>query len=295
MGDLAFRTPGALALLIAASSGVLTNNILNKNFPAPKAPAGLKPRRLVLRESPDTPEEGTKMAAEDIADATEGLLRTVLAFPGIENSELPDLVKAAAAGNLDGLLSAADHNSDALFGFAKQAKATGSKAAQELAIGWLVREPEIAEAVKLAAALEFAEACPLAMALAAGADEEMQVELIKLAAEFCRAARSAIWSAGPLPEMSKQALDLTDALRMGLESGKPEENLGSGASEDSSDSSGTHPTTVEAQGSKAKALLAQNRDVIDEIMQPKPTAGGSPALQKHPVPRASPAAVSPAF
>jgi hypothetical protein len=287
LGDMAFRAPGALALLIAASSGALTDKILTKNFPSPKAPSGLKPRRLVLRESPDTPEEVEKVASEDFDDAAEGLLRLVLEFPGVERSELPDLVKAAAAGAVDGLLAAADRGAEEMVAFAKQAKTTDSKQAKELALGWLVREPELAEAVKLAAALEFADACPLAMSLARGADEDTQADLIKLAAEFCRATRAAIWSNPPLPETTKEALDLTDALRLGLDAGKPEENLVSGASEDSSDSV-SKPTVVEAQGSKAKALLAKNQDVIDEIMQPNST-------NKLKAPNASPAAVAPAL
>jgi len=302
MGDLLFRTPGALAILLGASSGVLADRLLTKNFPSPKAPSGMKPKRLVLRESPDAAEEdvGTKTASADMDDAFEGLLRTVLALPGIEHSELPDLVKAAADGDLDGLLSASDHNTDALFGFAKQAKDTGSAEARELAIGWLVREPEIADAVKLAAALEFAEACPLAMTLGAAADPETQKDLIKLAAEFCRVVRAGIWSdvTNPLrlpaiAEVSKQAYDLTDALRMSLmEAGRPEENLSSGASEDSTDSTGAIATRVEARGSKARALLSQNRDAIDEILQLKPS---KTTPKKTPDPSASPAAVAPAF
>lgn len=288
--DFVVRSPIALALLAGTSSGVLTNSILNKNFPAPKAPAGLKPKRLVLRDSPD--EDETKQAAI-LDDAAEGLLRTVLEFPEIGRSELPDLVKAAASGDIDGMLAAADQGVDALAAFSKSAKENPSPAARELAIGWLVREPELAEAVKLAAALEFANACPLMVTLAAGADEETASDLIKLAAAFCQEYRATLNITIPRTlsksaEVSKQAYDLTDALRMGLESGKPEENLGSGASEDSTDAGGQRPA-VEAQGAKAKALLAKNQDVIDEILEPNSPGG---AVKPRPQTQPSTSAVS---
>jgi hypothetical protein len=293
MLDVAIRSPIALSLLTGVGSGVLTNSILNKNFPAPKAPSGLKPKRLVLRDSPD--EDETKQAAI-LDDAAEGLLRTVLEFPDSERSELPDLVKAAAAGDIDGLLAAADKGVDALAAFAKSAKVNPSPEARELAIGWLVREPELAPVIKLAAALEFANACPLMVTLAAGADEETASDLIKLAAAFCQESRTALNVTIPRTlsksaEVSKQAYDLTDALRMGLEAGKPEENLGSGASEDSTDSVGQRPM-VEAQGAKAKAMLSKNQDVIDDILEPNsPTPEG----QARPRTKSSPSAVAPAF
>ncbi len=287
--DLLLRSPIVVALLTAAGTGVLADRVMDKNFPAPKSPAGMRPKRLVFRDHPETPEEvAEKQASEDLDDGYEGLLRTVLEFPEVAaHSELPDLVKCAAAGLVGELLEASDKGIEHLWGFAKQAAATCQKEDRNLAIGWLVRDPELSEAVKLAAAIEFANACPTIMALARGADVETQEELVKLASEYCRAVR---YSSKVKTPNVKSAYDLTDALKLGLEAGKPEDSLISGQSEDSTDSV-PKSTSVEAEGAEAKELVSKNQDVIDDILEPK--GPGTPRTKS--VQHATPSAVAPAY
>ncbi len=274
--DKALAMPGVATLLLAASSGVLTNKILDKNFPAPKAPASIRPRRLVLRDQPPVEEEEEvreKAAAE--ADASEGLLAMVLAHREAgEASGLGDLLKAAAAGRTEEILHASDEGIDTMFEVVKSAGVPEPTTAlqRDLATGWLVREPEIAEAIKLAAALEFSNAYPMAMAMASAVPADMQDDMIKLSALFRQYYRAASHEEAALPQI-KSAYGVSDALQEALQAvrkDRPEDQLDSGESADSTES----PVKVEAKGPKAKAMLVQNRDAIDEILttpgKPKP-------------------------
>jgi hypothetical protein len=272
--DHLLESPAALSLLLIASSGVLADRVLDKNFPAPKAPASLRPRRLVLRDEPPQTEDPAVVAEKQAneADAAEGMLALVLANKeAADKSGLGDLIKAAAAGRTQEILHASDEGPETLFSVVKSAGVDEPMTAlqRDLATGWLVREPELAPLVKLAAAIEFVEAYPMAMVLARQATQEQADGLLKLAALYRQCYRAEQHANSALPNV-KSAYGLEDVLAQALQGVKPEapeQKLTSGESSDSNEST----TKVEAQGPVAKKLLAKNRDVIDEVLTPGPS------------------------
>lgn len=220
--------PLAVLMATALGSGVITNNLLNKHFPAPKAPVTGGPKRMVIRETPINGEDDeTEMEkSQSVHDeACECLLRNVLGLPeAAEASGLADLVKAAAAGRTGEILAASDEGAEALEESIKSAAAPSCQARQDLAIGWLVRDEEIADYVKVAAAIEFAAAFPNFCQLAKNLPEETQDNLVKIAAlsnAFLRSQRYAHLK--PLPMVKGAMIRLPDSIRAKLEQAKEDD------------------------------------------------------------------------
>jgi hypothetical protein len=265
LADKVFAAPAVATLLAMVGSGVLTDRILDKNFPAPKAPNSLRPRRLVLRDAPPAKVEEDEEQEKVAADAAEGLLASVLAVPeSAQASGLGDLVKAAAAGRTEEILQASDEGFETMMALTKSAGVeTFTELQRDLATGWLVREPELAPVVKLAAAIEFAGTFPLAMTLAREVPDEMKDDMVKFAALFRQWDRVSRHEQTTLPVV-KSAYGIADALQDAISATHstevPEDNLTAG---ESSDSTGVK---VEAQGVQAKELLAKKHDVIDQVL-----------------------------
>lgn len=221
--------PLAVLMATALGSGVITNNLLNKHFPAPKTPHTGGPKRMVIREAPinGEDEENTEMEkSQSIHDeACECLLRNVLGLPdAAEASGLADLVKAASAGRTGEILAASDEGAEALEESIKNASAPSCQGRQDLAIGWLVRDEEISPYVKMAAAVEFAAAFPNFCQIAMNLPEDLQADLVKTAAlsnAFLRAQRYSHLK--PLPMIKGAMVRLPDSIRAKLEQSKEDD------------------------------------------------------------------------
>lgn len=279
----------AAALLVALASGVLTNKTLDKQFPQAKSPMSNRPKRLVVRETPYD-EEGMIKEQSINDDAYEGLLRTVLELPdSASKSGLGDLVKAAAAGRTEEILRSSDVDPDLTFDLVKGASST-CQVKTDLAIGWLIRDPETAEFVKLSAALEFFEnktgaaLCAFARQL----PEELHDDLIKSAAAFCAESRKERYAGyGYSIEVEKQAsspFNLVDALGEALVGGHkgvkddveegsderdPELVLGNSTSVASDSAGHKSGPLVQTRGANAKKFSDTNKDMIDDIFSPQ--------------------------
>jgi hypothetical protein len=283
LGNMIYTVPAA-ALLTALASGVLTNKVLDKQFPLPQRAQSTRPKRLVVREEP----EEDMIKSQSLNDeAYEGLLRTVLEFPGtVELSGLADLVKAAAAGRCEEILRASDESPDTAFEMVKGASSDVPGIKSDLAIAWLVREPETAPWVKLAAALEFFDNAPIFCALARELDEDAQEQAVKLAAEFCQHSRAERYRKHVQEDFTaavKSANQLVDILQNALEGGAPagaNKDVAEGADErdpevvlgnTSSIDSREDPDklSLHTRGNKARKFADTNKDLIDDVFAPE--------------------------
>lgn len=156
--------PVALPLLLALASGVVTNEVLKSKFGTPK-PKIKPPKRIEVVEKPaDDQDEYTKAAyyPEDMVDdASEFLLRMTLANP-CENSDLTNLVKAAAMGG-----QRAIKDTVMIIGFEKaMGMVKGASAqmpdplAEHLAVCYLNKSARLKYGTRLLAAGEFVEQYP---------------------------------------------------------------------------------------------------------------------------------------
>lgn len=156
--------PVALPLILALASGVVTNEVLKSKFGTPK-PKIKPPKRIEVVDKPaDDQDEYTKMAGypeEMEDDASEFLLRMTLANP-CENSDLTNLVKAAAMGGQraikDTVMTIGFQNT---LGMVKGASAQmPDPLAEHLAICYLNKSARLKHGTRLVAAGEFVEQYP---------------------------------------------------------------------------------------------------------------------------------------
>lgn len=278
----------AAALLVALTSGVLSHKVLDKQFPAVQSPRKNRPRRMVIREVEPTatPDGGMikeQSAQEDMADAYEHLIRTVISHPDSgAASGLLDLVKAAAAGRTEEILRASDDSMETVFEVVKGAADT-TDFRKDLAIAWLAREPELMPSVVKLAAAEYREVAPVFCAMAACLDDEGQEAAVKAAADFCRVYRFDKYAQGrDLSHLehvkAASALDVAGLLQSALESSDTEENGDEAKDQRDPELQLGGTTAVESQptrpdistrGEEAKRFLERNKDHIDDIFSPE--------------------------
>ena len=251
----------ALMLATGVGSGVLTNSLLERHFPAPRPPDRMMPKRLVVRE---TPEDDGMIKEQSVREdtAAAGLLSIILAIPeAAEASGLGDLVKAASEGRTEEILAASDISSIAMFETVRGAVGSSDPLRKEAAVAWLVREPELGPAIKLAAAIEFRNAFPLFCSVAAAAPTDWHEDLVKLAADYYRLELTNRYG-----ETEKSAAAVADllGLREGLEDSPP----GTVSGEDSNDPS---PTQIMAQPAVAP-VVDQHLAGLTQILNPNGVA-----------------------
>lgn len=283
----------ALPLFLLLTSGLLSYETMKKQFPEVKPAQGSQAPRLVVRRLPASPSpaelpspqdepmrEGEGMVKLQSADADEHLFRQVLELP--QADYLRALVDAACVPTgPETILKAASEGR--LFHFEKGEKANAMT--RNCAISWLIRDAELAPAIKLACAAEIFETAPVLVALGhVAADLGLADDMRKLAALHTAALRpdwSGIKAASvmaaqpqaPVDTMQDPAL-VADVLRQALSSGKlsqgdPQETVMSLDSEESSNRTQTGSAPVESEADK---------DIIDEVLAPKSLGGAaSPA------------------
>lgn len=301
VGDHVLGVAGALPLLLLLASGAGTYHTLNQKFPAPSANKTPRPRRLVVQDPAADLEAQEGMIKEQAlqAELDESTLRTVLAMPGVAaESGLGDVAKCAAHGKTNELLTALGENVELMFAFAKEAAAAlpqPSRFRSDMAIGWLVNDPEIGPTITKLAAAEFFEAAPSFISLGAAALESDDGEdLVKLAAVYNAAARAEYYamdvrpaapdrpkSAGFLPQVA-----MADVLRSTLESqadlpdnredeDDPRVTVVTQASEDSTENKSDGDRKPQARprvttkSVRTRRWVEENKDVVDDILAPK--------------------------
>lgn len=154
-----------LALFLAAlGSGVVTNRMLQKQFPAVKNPNRNRPRKVVVRSQNSLGGVDDRALTSDqpiTPDALEGLVRTDLQMPKVANADcsLADLVGAVASGRgeefRDNLRT---HGLEIALDLVKGARhEKASNLHRNMAITWVCTDPMVSEAIQPLVAAEFQE------------------------------------------------------------------------------------------------------------------------------------------
>lgn len=154
-----------LALFLAAlGSGVVTNRMLQKQFPAVKNPNRNRPRKVVVRSQNDLGGTDDTTLVQDkpiTPDAMEGLVRTDLQMPKVANADcsLADLVGAVAAGRGEEFRdNLAVHGLEVALDLVKGARFEKvSSLNRNLAITWICTDPMVSTAMQPIVAAEFQE------------------------------------------------------------------------------------------------------------------------------------------
>jgi hypothetical protein len=199
--------PVASALLLALASGVLTNHMLDKTFPAIEKPKFKRPRRIVLREvqvnkkdnekadalavtetNPyaNTPIKEQQKVATFVGDELDGLdyvANIVMSQPGFDRkSELPDLVGAVASGRANEFFKVAHElGHDAAFSVIKGASDVLNDNNRVMAIAATLRSPLVGPIAQTMVAAEAFDMFPNHCKMARYFDETTEKALFALA------------------------------------------------------------------------------------------------------------------
>ncbi len=271
-----------LALLLTAlGGGVVTNKILQKQFPVVKSPNRGKPRKIVIRTAGEETVEQPKSGVTP--DALEGLTRTVMAKQArAQISGLQDLVCAIAKGRADEIdrMFYSGGGVEGVFGIVKGASNTlPNPVACNMALTVLCSDPLYKYAFAPIIASEYYDMASHWCKLAGHVDEEFKGDLYGLVEAFPHELRKSQF-ANLLPAGVKQAasLDLMDptmlamALRQTLNTGDPGKTPmdtgGNSASSVDSDSYVSDANPVfEVDDASAELFRKQNQDVLSNAIK----------------------------
>lgn len=276
-----------MALLSALGSGVVTNKILQKQFPAQQSAfAGRKgPKRIVIRTMPESDDTVSP-------DATENLLRQNLANKKVAKaSGLGDLVSAVAQGRgpeLKSLLSDYTGSTEAInmmFDSVKGASLTKTSSVnRNLAVTWLVTDPLLSQALTPVIAAEYYDWVPHCK-IAAHIDPEWHQDLMRLTESVMQETRQSIFA--PLlkklasREQIKSATSIlsnpiaskfivADAVNRMLLNHQPQDQdsavpTTATTSEDSSGGGQAQSPDFEVDDADAQDFLNHNKDTLDQV------------------------------
>lgn len=178
--------PLALGALLALASGVVTNKILEKQFPKPTDPAKTRPSTLDVRIERAVRGVDTSVPAIDVevvepsTESSEALMRQSLAKTA---SVVTDLVCMVASGRGYELKQAVeDYGWEHAAELCKRANTDKGPAAwkKHLAISALAHDPILSPGVTFIAAAENLEDSPGMVKVAAYVDEEFSNDLVNL-------------------------------------------------------------------------------------------------------------------
>jgi hypothetical protein len=191
VAELSWSAPVAFALLSAIAAGALTNKALDKTFPSIKKPKDISPKRIVVRKSPqkDQEVEEEKMAYDNVSaseqadDALEFLVHLCMGSKSASQSELVDIVHAAAEGRGPDLTThileyGFESAMDTIKG-ASDSKITPIQ--KQCAISYCVKSAALNPIVSLLAAAEYTDMAPKFTKVASLQTEECVTTLIKIA------------------------------------------------------------------------------------------------------------------
>ncbi len=271
-----------MALLAAMGSGVVTNRILQKQFPPIKDPNRDRPKRIVIRSAPPEPAP----APEESPEATEALLRTQLGnSKAAAASGFADLVNFAAMGKcaqIREVLSRPQTHNVALLmrTVAGARRVKTSSVHRNLALSWLAYDPLVSQSIRPLLAAEFYDWGGGLTKLSSYLDREDRAvgdALVGIAQEVTRSMRQAAYapvlsrvkSAGPgsLPGPFK-AVFMADAVRKLMESNQDGELTANGhnnipASQDS-------PSLVDhlaVEDPDAEQFVQQNQHLLESALR----------------------------
>lgn len=183
---------GYLAALMAAlGSAVITNRVLQKQFPAIKPPNRDKPRKIVLRTGK---EEAAVEAPDKVTpDMVEGMMHTHLQqTKAASESGFADLVAAAAQGRCNEIYNNS-WDLDLMFDTVKGARFTKVSSFHErLAVTWLSNQPQISAAITPLLAAELQTTTPGWHKLASHIEPEFHDDLANYFADLVPEWRNAV-------------------------------------------------------------------------------------------------------
>lgn len=278
------------ALLAALGSGVITNRILQKQFPATEDPNRDRPRRIVIRSAnkagvPEGDDQSFTPKSES-PEAIESLLRTQMGnSKAASASGFGDLVNAAAAGQCDYIrsqLERGNSNGVALMFSAIDGSEyiKTSSVNRNLALSWVAHDPLVSSAIGPVLAAEFYDWASGICKLAGYIDQEdpaMGDALVGVAEEVTKlmrrggyakvAAHAKLAEHDGLPGPFK-AVFMADALKKLLESGQEGEAQipSTGNIPSSTDSPTMHGVNMEIQDDDAANFVQKNRNLVENSM-----------------------------
>lgn len=172
--------PGALAVILGLSTAAVTNNVLKKTFPTPKAPGRRGPRRVVIR---DLDKDASARDGIEETDGEEFMVRLLMAEKSASLSGFQDLVHAIGQGRHDEMATAlVEFGLDTVHDMVKGASLTPlEEPGLSMAIGAAMQSPVLAPTMRLMAAAEFNEHFPTHLKWASVLSEEEQESLCKIA------------------------------------------------------------------------------------------------------------------
>ena len=282
------------ALLTVLGSGIVTNKVLQKQFPSTKSPERNYLKKVVIRTMP-SPDEAKPVSP----DANENILRQNLANDKVASaSGLRDLVCAVAQGRGDELKNLLEDNIGSsesvnlLFDTVKGASLIKSSSLnRNLAITWLVTDPMLSPIISTVSAAEYYGWVPHCK-VASFVDPEWHNDLIGLTESITQETRRAIYA--PLlskldPGNVKAATSIlsnpiaskfivAQAIHQMLHNNQPAPQAvapPSGTSASTSDDSqetlqqpGQNNPSFEVDDQDASDFLQNNKDVVDQALTP---------------------------
>lgn len=226
--DFATSAPIAATILLALGGAGLTNQWLNKTFPAAKPARSAKPRRVVLKYVDDD-EDQEKTASFNEDSGFELVVRTVLA--GMEKSaesDLRNIVTACAEGRAEEISDNMELSVETGLDLVKGASAGLSPEDELLGTMIALRHPVLGPTVKTLAAAEFAEMSPSMFKMASMMDEDLRdyaAAIACTAGEITRA-ESVEKSASIIDQADPEILrQLMEYLQAGGETQEAQEDL----------------------------------------------------------------------
>jgi hypothetical protein len=218
LAELTWSAPVAFALLSAIAAGALTNKALDKTFPRVKKPKDTAPKRIVIRKTPEQEMEEEKMAYDKVAaaeqadDAMEFLIHLCMGSKSAAQSELVDIVHAAAQGRgPEFVTNVLEYGFDAAMDTIKGASEIDITPEQkQLAISYCVKSATLNPVVSLLAAAEYNDMAPRFTKIASLQSDECLDTLLKIAGAIGALNRSEmVNSVSDIFEVTKQANEMT--------------------------------------------------------------------------------------
>jgi len=220
LAELSWSSPIAFALLSAIAAGALTNKALDKTFPSIKKPKDTAPKRIVIRKPlpKENSEEDESAAydkaasAEQVDDALEFLVHLCMGSKSAAQSELVDIIHAAAQGRGPELTThileyGFDSAMDTIKGAADYSITPAQK---QCAISYCVKSAALNPIVSLLAAAEYNDMAPKFTKIASLQHADCVSTLIKIAGTI--GAINRVETIGDLDssfEISKEANDMS--------------------------------------------------------------------------------------
>ena len=293
-------------LLSILGSAIITNKILQKQFPAIKSPLRNRPRKIVIRQAPDEQGMDKTIPVEDASpEAMENVVRM-----NLENgksasvNELEDVVCAVANGRADELLDVLYSNSpDGVDTMLDLVKGAGfekvSSVNRNLAITWICTDPVMSKALAPVVAAEHYSWNPyckmasfidpafhddlvgIAESVAAGVRKEAFAPLIsKLPDQLVKKASEESIFQSPMVNrllvadaIKRMILENPQQGRVQAQNQTPDKPISTDNSGSASEDSTVDPsqpakgkTVIEAEDDDSSDFLQNNKDVIDEAL-----------------------------